>query len=668
MAHSLTRRGLRSSRGNMLVVSVAVTLGVIIAIVFFGLNYVRMLGSHQEQNTAVQAAALAAAQDLSRIVVDTPQFGLVSLSDFAPAGANQTQAPDDYDLPARSINTLIGTARLEYIIGDQLGDPIMQALSLQDLNNTIAATAILETTLQQAIQQGNVEQDINKQPINVYADAETAYEQNQIHISGKSTYTPGTMKLTLGVLTLGVATNIPVPQPTAAAPVNASQQTVGKYLSETNIGYKGRSFVFASVGANSCLVDPTKFTTSLALPTQVPAVVRVDVDELITSQYHPNGDLVHNTACGEPGSVYDPKPAPGAFSISFPDGPLPEIQKPSDILNNPSLQKSAVTLKTPVGGDYPNSPTTTTMGPFTWMLAGTPMVTDVYRAQFYDWVRRAGTKANITSVEGMLSLPFAQSNATKDWVSQFVQGGPQVDITQLTNGPQIPWGIMHVYRFNQDGTVAYNGGEKLTPWPLQSASESQMYGESLSAFQTKSPSAQLAFTNVTVNIKGQKFQHGGNSGNVNFTNQIDVYCRDECRQYGTQLGGWHGGEPLDDQYVAELLKPEFRNHIAMNGRHGTAYGAVIAAGGMGAKGPGGGPGGTGGPGQGSVPLVGNQSDFDETDPNAPSINFASGGSGNRPTYTTNGSAVDIRFRQQLQVSGSLAGLLSIDTGYLAEEF
>jgi hypothetical protein len=653
----------------MLVVSVAVTLGVLVAIILFGLNYVRMLGSHQEQNTAVQAAALAAAQDLSRVVVDTPQFGLVSLSDFAPAGQNSTLAPDQYDLPVRSINTLVGTARLEYIIGDQLGDPIMQALSLQDMTNTVAATKILETTLQSALQSGAVEQDVNKQPINVYADAENAYEQNQIRISGKSTYTPGSMKLTLGVLTQGVTTNIPVPQPTASAPVNPSQQSVGNYLSETNVAYKGRSFVFASVGANSCLVDPSKFTTTLALPTQVPAVVKVDVDELIDSQYHPAGDLVHNTACGEPGSVYDPKPAPGSLSISFPDGPLPEFTKPSDILNNPSLQKASVNLKTAQGGDYPNSPPTSTMGPMSWMLPGTPMATDVFRAQFYDWVRRAGTKANIQSVEGMLNQSFAQSNATKDWISQFVAGGPQVDITQLTNGPQIPWGIMHVYKFNQDGTVAYNGGEKITPWPLVSASESQMYGESLNALQTKSPAAALAFTGVTVNVKGQQFQHGGNSGNVNFTNQIDVYFRDECRQYGTQLGGWHGGEPLDDQYVAELLNPQFRNHIAMNGKQGTAYGALIAAGGMGAKGPpGGGPGGSGGPGLGSVPLIGNQSDFDEADQSAPSINYASGGSGNRPTYTTNGSAVDIRFRQQIQINGSLAGLLTFDTGYLGEEF
>jgi hypothetical protein len=653
----------------MLVVSVAVTLGLIIAIIFFGLNYVRMLGSHQEANTAVQAAALAAAQDLSRIVVDTPQFGLVSLSDFAPAGQNKTQAPDDYDLPVRSINTLIGTARLEYIIGYQLGDPIMQALSQQDMQNTIAATSILETTLQAALKSGAIEQDVNKQPINVYADAESAYEQNQIHISGKSTYTPGTMVLTLGVLTQGVATNIPVPQPTASAPVNPSQQAVGNYLSETDVGFQGRSFVFASVGANSCLVDPSKFTTNLALANQVPAVVRVDVDELIASQYHPNGDVVHDSACGEPGSVYDPKPAPGAFSISFPDGPLQELTKPSDILTNPGLQKAGVNLKTAQGGDYPNSPPTSQMAPMSWMLPGAPVATDVFRAQFYDWVRRAGTKANIQSVEGMLSLPFAQSNATKDWITQFVAGGPQINITQLTSGPQIPWGIMHVYKFNQDGTVAYNGGTKITPWPLVSASESQMYGESLNALQTKSPAAALAFTNVTLTIKGQQFQHGGNSGNVNFTNQIDVYFRDECRQYGTQLGGWHGGEPLDDQYVAQLLKPELRNHIAMNGKHGTAYGAVIAAGGMGAKGPpGGGPGGSGGPGLGSVPLVGNQSDFDEADASAPSINYASGGSGNRPTYTTNGSAVDIRFRQQLQVNGSLAGLLTFDTGYLAEEF
>jgi len=638
----------------MLVLIAAVTGGLVIVLIFFGLNYVRMLGSHQEQDTAAQAAALAAAQDLSRIVVNTQQFGYVSLSDAAPCGVT-TAAGDQYDLPVRSINTLIGTARLEYIIGDQLGDPIMQALSNQDLQNTILATNQLETVLNAARLSGAVEKDINNADINVYADAEAAYTQNQIRLTGKSTYKPGTMVLTLGVLTKGVATNIPVPQPQNVAPVAAAQQINGNYISESDITYKGRDFVFASVGQSSRLVDPSLFTTAGPQATQVPAVVRVDVNELISSQYHPNGDLVHAAACAQPGSVYDPKPAPGAFSLSFPDGPLPEIQKPGDVLTNKDLQGADVNLLTPNGGDYPDKPPTTTMLPMKWMLAGNPKVPDAYRALFYDWVRRAGTKANISSVEGMLNMPFNTLNKQKDWISQLLPAGPQVDITTMVSGPQIPNGVMHVYKFNKDGTIYYNNGEYINPWPLQDASENQMYGESLQAMNTKLP--QLAFHGINLNVKGNKV-----NGDITFQNQIDVYLRDEVRQGGTILGGGHGGEPIDDPFVA-MRGASSHNRLCMKGRHGIAFGEDAGVGGVGAKPP-----QTGGPGKGNIPVLGNQSDFDESDSQTPYIDYANGGTGTRPTYQTNGGAVDVRFRRQIKIGGSLVTLYIFDTGYLAEEF
>ncbi|HEY9784259.1 MAG TPA: pilus assembly protein TadG-related protein, partial [Candidatus Obscuribacterales bacterium] len=70
----------RRPRGNMIVMITALTAGVVIALLFFALAYTRMLGGNQEQRTAIEAAALAAAKDLSRIVIEDPNFGWIGLS------------------------------------------------------------------------------------------------------------------------------------------------------------------------------------------------------------------------------------------------------------------------------------------------------------------------------------------------------------------------------------------------------------------------------------------------------------------------------------------------------------------------------------------------------------------------------------------------------------
>lgn len=98
----------RSQVGSTLVLIAAITMGLIVTLIFFGLNYTRLLGSNSEQKKAIESAALAAATDLSTIVIPTAEFGYVSLSDQAPIG-KATVAGDQYYLPVRGINTLIGS-------------------------------------------------------------------------------------------------------------------------------------------------------------------------------------------------------------------------------------------------------------------------------------------------------------------------------------------------------------------------------------------------------------------------------------------------------------------------------------------------------------------------------------------------------------------------------
>jgi len=66
--------GKRAAHGNMTMFMVAIAI-MLVPLLWFAVNYARILGGKHQQMVAIQAAALAAAQGLSRIVVDTPKQG-----------------------------------------------------------------------------------------------------------------------------------------------------------------------------------------------------------------------------------------------------------------------------------------------------------------------------------------------------------------------------------------------------------------------------------------------------------------------------------------------------------------------------------------------------------------------------------------------------------------
>ena len=128
--------GKRNERGTLaLVCGVTITL---VTLAIFALQFTRILGTEQEQRTAIEAASLAAAKDLSRIVVDDPNVGFVALSDY-PATGNGTAAGDNFDLPVQSINSILATSRLDCIIADWWNNPIMKQYATRDYQNAVAA-------------------------------------------------------------------------------------------------------------------------------------------------------------------------------------------------------------------------------------------------------------------------------------------------------------------------------------------------------------------------------------------------------------------------------------------------------------------------------------------------------------------------------------------------
>lgn len=471
----------------------SILAAVLIAILLFALGYTRLIGSNQEQRTAIESAALAAAKDVSRIVINDTNFGYISLSDAAPVGKD-TIAGDNYFMPVHGIDTLMGTIRLDMIIANTLNNQTMKEMAKRDLNNLKLAKDNLIDVIENSIQSGGSARDIDGNTVSPYQSAETAYQQNQIRMTGNSNYVASSLNLTLGCVEGGTQTNVPIPTPSSLANVGANQSQNGYYVSGMNIPYDGQDFVFASVGESLRLVDPKRFRESLGgVPYQMPSVVKAEADQdLVDSTSGNVRRRVHAVACAEPASVYDPKPAPGTLTLSFPDTKPGEIGSIGDILNLPFMTGSTpFDLKKADNTDYPLPGSSLTPSP--WTGPGSPTGNTVVSGSIYDWLKRGGARLDASNLGSLTSFPL---------------------------GAHPNKGGIHIFTVKPDGKIQYDLKQPIDPDPYWVASHNQLYAVGLDV--------------LNPSVDG---------------NDYDIHIRDNSYKMGTMQGGIHGGEPLPNPTV-----------------------------------------------------------------------------------------------------------------------
>lgn len=490
----------RNRHGSMLALIGAIGAGILIMILLFAIGYVRILGTNPEQRTAIEAAALAAAKDISRIVINDPNLGFVGFSDAAPVGkGTKAPAPDNFYMPVHGINTMMGTLRLDFIIADRLNSETLRGLVRRDLNHLKAAKDRLAAATSDALNGSGAARDLDGNPVDPYASAVNAYKQNTVRMAGPSSYVNGTMKLTLGSVVNGSQTNIPIPSPASYAQVPAGGERNGYYMSGVDIPYGGEHFVFAAINNTIKLVNPNDFRATLAnVPFSMPSVVRAEADQRITDQNNHTSHVVHIIACAQAASVHDPRPAPGALSVSFPDGIMPELNKPGDLINLPTFNSGApMVLQTPDSGDFPTTPSVS-MIPTTWDGPGAANVSSVWTHTLYDWLRRAGSRLNAKAAVDMQNTPFTYTGPGSN-------GCIYTNLYKVdTNGD-----IIHETNLVANGNTTPT---RVDPYPV--ASHQQLFA-----------------TGADAMASSDKFGY-------------DAYIRDFCYRPGLMRGGIHGGEPL----------------------------------------------------------------------------------------------------------------------------
>ncbi|HEY9719313.1 MAG TPA: hypothetical protein V6C69_17685 [Trichormus sp.] len=503
----LRQAGPRSATGNMLALICASIL-LMIPLAYFGLEYVRMTGANQEQRTAIEAAAMAAAKDIGRIVVDDPNEGFISISDYPPSGTD-TKASDNYFCEVRSINTILATARIDMIIADQLNSNIMRAASIRDYQNAMQAKDRLMNELNSAILAGGKGTDIDGKAVAPYNDAVDAYNSNLIKMDGnKSSYVPGSLLLSLG-WEKNLYTTTAYPQPISIAQITSTQRNDNDYASYVDVPFTFAGppfgpapkyhFVFYAIDSSIHLVDFRAFLSSsntANLPYLIPSIVKAEADQQFIDK-NPSTNtnvtrVVHSVACAEPASLGEHLPAAGALAIDFPTGTAPGLAHLIDIFQTPQIMKSPTDLLfTPPRGDSPPadfievmpSPLSSKHPPFANTLA----------LGMYDWIRRCGTTINVKSLVDAFVLPFSYPGSATDPHAEYYQMDLSGNINHFAEATAL----------------------KVT----RPVTQDQIYARS-----------GITLIGVTGGVK----------------TLYDVYIKDYVNQPGRTLGGVHAGESMGD--------------------------------------------------------------------------------------------------------------------------
>lgn len=478
------------SKGNMLIVALAFIF-VLIVLSFAVLKLGQITLVSGRDLTAAEAASLAVAQDLSKIVVNDPHYGFVALTNYPPV-YKSTIADDGEPVPVIGINDITGTARLETIIADQLDNSELRALAQDDAQAAKHAAKNLMDALGASIDPTSKyrARDLEGNVIKPYEHAKQLFQSNLTNTAGLGKATIENFQLSLGWLKDGAisCTRAPLPENMSAMPKSARLQ--GDYRAFVNIPACGESFYFAGLASQPSLVDASQFMKPDGK--RICSVVRVDADVIFTRDnvhgLEKEQQSLHTTACAIPCAMPDSN-TPGVLTITFPDGLVPGINSIDDIFRNRQFNGNKVEIVHASGGDFPIETQAKLIRRDRSESVRT--IAQTFTQGFYDWLRTAHIRPRIDSVLDVVHIPFKSivRNGSGSW--------------------QYPYLI---YEFDTSGQIVTTN-LKQTPFQEQTISENQNYACSLNAIHARGANWTMVF-------------------------------RDQVRRLGTLAGGKHAGQSL----------------------------------------------------------------------------------------------------------------------------
>jgi hypothetical protein len=471
----------RSEHGAILILWMLFAVALLFVAVFLSGQLAPLFMLQTRHQQALEAASLKAASELSRIVVNDPYWGYVSLSDY-PAMGTATTAGDGQPLPVHSINSILAATRLDYIIAFELGNATLEDMAMEDLRNAKEAEKRLARVLNRALKENNSEaRDINGDQVNPYRDAWDTYVGC---LGSLPKPKPGQFKLTLGKLNDTAATTIRLPY--MSDPGNRTKffpkeiQINGCYRAYVDIPVGSEHFSFVAVGPQSSLVNIQKFVPGEEKNDELSSIVRVEAACECQNLLEKIPQVVSGQACAEPCTL-GTSPAPTALLVSFPGGRPSSITSIGDLINDRQLSATMMNSYIPRGNDYPGDASCRLEHTSSQFSAATSIA-----MCFHDWLR---SNYSLPGVESVISA-----------------------LNQNLNGIGQRISTSFVLAVKADGTVIVS---PLYDRPFQgfAVEENQFYS--------------LATEPVLLGDRDSL-----------------IMCRDEVRSLGNSNGGKHAGQPL----------------------------------------------------------------------------------------------------------------------------
>ncbi len=401
------KRQPRNQRGSMLILMLAVMSSVIF---LFGMSlnqYCLALCKHNRYQSVVDAASLAAAYDLSEIVVEDANWGFISLSNYPPIG-RATLAADAEPTPVMSINNVIGTTRLDAIVAEQLQDGNLISLSRADVGKCHEAVGLLQQTLNSAFDPASsgtlCDKDGNR--LSPLEHVKALLQSGTEEVPGPGGLVVQNIKVSLGWLKDGGTTNTRIPGSCEAARIGNNGSQSDKYRSCVNVPVGHDHFYFAATSKSAALANVAQFMASDGI--RFSSVVKVEAD-VLQPDPGPFGltRSFHVASVAVPFEQEEVGPS-GALMVSLPCGMVKSVSCLDDLLHSDDGGASAnVESYASVNGDYPVDQQAQT-GPASlapWGVSIEP--SQAFAAGIYCWLRSAHSRPRIDSFLATLSSPLS---------------------------------------------------------------------------------------------------------------------------------------------------------------------------------------------------------------------------------------------------------------------
>jgi hypothetical protein len=343
-----------------------------------------------KQQAATEAAALASAQELSRIVVEDPHFGFVSLSE--QNSGKRTVSPAGEPMPVRGINTILSNIRQTRIIAKQLASTSLMDLTEKEFDCAKSAQNLLKKAFIEAAQDGpkRLALDVNGKPVDLYQKAKQVYE----HCSQQANLNDTQFQISIGQLTGGGPTISAAPMPESLGLTQKWQLFGLNYMSCVKIPCHGLDFVFASVSSQATLADAASFQE--VGKDQLGSVLRLSVNHKID-----NINSIGASACAIP-PAYRVAVNNATLMVALPTGIGQEATSFSNILRS-DFSGGRPQYRTSVNGDFPIDQSCVMLG-----ASGADDFGGAIGQVVYDWLRSSNPNSpnTLKSIMDIFDAPM----------------------------------------------------------------------------------------------------------------------------------------------------------------------------------------------------------------------------------------------------------------------